>query len=422
MKRRLFWQIYITIIASLVLVVASAGLMWRAAQRTSPAQSAFDFAGELATAVLPDASVDTPGQQAALEKFGAALHTDLALFGADRKQIAAAGRPLPAPEDWQETGGWMHAPGGHAWAIGLPDGRWLVMRAPRRAPPRHPALGLIGFLGTIALGVAICAYPVVRGLTRRLEQLDEGVVALGTGDLSARVKVEGRDEIAALAQNFNRSAERIEALVASNRMLLANASHELRTPLSRIRLGVEFLKQGPDAKREAALERDIAELDELIDEILLSSRLETIETLDRREAVDLLGLSAEECARYPECTLNGSAVTVSGDPQLLRRLIRNLIDNAMRHGSPPVEVTLTSDNGTATLTVADHGTGIPDKDRETIFEPFRRGTVRASGGGTGLGLTLVRSIARRHGGEAIYEITNASASAPVSAFRVTLPC
>ncbi len=417
MKRRLFLQFYFTIIISLMLVVAAAGLMWRVVQNTSPARSAFDFAGELAGAVLPPATSPVPEQQAALEKFATSLRTDLALFGADRTQIAAAGQPLPPPQDWQETGGRVHVRGGHAWAIALPDGRWLVMRSPRDHGGRlHPALGLVGILGGIALAVAIGAYPIVRGLTRRLERLQEGVVSLGAGELSTRVKVEGRDEVAALAHSFNRSAERIEALMGAHRMLLANASHELRTPLSRIRLGVELLKDGPDAKREANLIKDIAELDQLVDEILLSSRLDAAEQLDTREAVDLLGLAAEECARYGDCVLNGDAVTVQGDPRLLRRLIRNLLENAARHGKPPVDVSVHSDGVFAAMVVADHGSGIPAAEHDTVFEPFHRASSRTSTGGTGLGLTLMRQIARRHGGDAHYETSGPTGSQ----FRVTL--
>ena len=416
MKRRLFVQFYVTIIVSLVLVVAAAGLMWRVVQNTSPARSAFDFASELAGAVLPPASAPAADQKVALEKFATTLKTDLALFSADRVEIASAGEPLPPPEDWQDSGGFVHAPGGHAWAIALPDGRWLVMRAPRHGPPRHPAIGLVGFLSSIALAVALGAYPIVRRLTRRLEHLEAGVVSLGAGDLSTRVKVEGQDEVAALAQSFNKSAERIEALVGAHRMLLANASHELRTPLARIRLGIELLKQGPDARREADLTSDIAELDQLVDEILLSSRLDTIETLDTSETVDLLGLAAEECARYADCTLDGETVSVQGDPRLIRRMIRNLLENAVRHGKPPIEVTLRQISERAVLTVADHGGGIPAAERDAVFEPFHRASARSSSGGTGLGLTLVRLIARRHGGDATCLATGATGST----FQVSL--
>src|SRR5262249_40509608 len=155
---------------------------------------------------------------------------------------------------------------GPAWSIRLPDGRWLVAGVPSHR--WHPGFALILFLGGVALVVALAALPVARRVTRRLERLQSSVDSLGSGDLAARVKVEGRDEVARLAESFNRAAARIESLVGAHKMLLANASHELRTPLTRIRLGVELLKEKADPKRKAELEADIAELDRLIDEIL----------------------------------------------------------------------------------------------------------------------------------------------------------
>jgi signal transduction histidine kinase len=204
--------------------------------------------------------------------------------------------------------------------------------------------------------------------------------------------VQGRDEVAALAESFNSAAARIEALVAAHKSLLANASHELRTPLARIRMGTELKK---DAKE---IERDIAELDALIDEILLASRLDAAPPLAKEE-VDLLGLAAEECARYENASLEGDHVTVSGDARLLRRLMRNLIENAFRHGKPPVFVFISKNK----IQVRDAGPPIPDAERERLFEPFHRrpGSVRASG--YGLGLSIVRQIARQHGGDARYE-------------------
>src|SRR5438128_1508819 len=144
--------------------------------------------------------------------------------------------------------------------------------------------------------VAIGAYPVARRLTRRLERLRAGVEGLGAGDFDARVPVEGRDEVAVLAQTFNRAADRIEALVGAQRTLLASASHELRSPLARIRVALELMGAGRPDLRERVAE-DVAELDELIGELLLASRLQTVEQLDHREEVDLLGLVAEEAAR-----------------------------------------------------------------------------------------------------------------------------
>ncbi|MBO0765102.1 MAG: HAMP domain-containing histidine kinase, partial [Hyphomicrobiaceae bacterium] len=303
-----------------------------------------------------------------------------------------------------------------AWAIRLPDERWIVVRAPG-GRPWHPLLGLVGFLGAIAVAVAICAYPLVRRLTSRLERLESGVEQLGAGDLGARVTVEGRDEVATLAASFNRAAARIEHLVGSHKLLLANTSHELRTPLSRIRLGVEFLKDGADPKRKADLERDIAELDALIDEILLSSRLDAVKTLDRREEIDLLALAAEEAVRYDHCTVRGAPVTVDGDRPLLRRMMRNLIENAERHGAPPIEVRVGPEAGQAGVTVSDGGPGVAPGDRERVFTPFFRMPGSDQRSGAGLGLTLVRQIARQHGGDAQWVGT---ADRP-STIRVLIP-
>ena len=120
-------------------------------------------------------------------------------------------------------------------------------------PRRHPAFGIVLFLGVIALVVALTAYPVVRGLTRRLERLQGAVETLGSGDLRRGAKVEGRDEVARLAESFNRAAARIEELVGAHRLLLANASHELRTPLSRIRLGLELFIRTPATTIQGAI-------------------------------------------------------------------------------------------------------------------------------------------------------------------------
>jgi signal transduction histidine kinase len=397
---RLSHKIYLTIVVCLVAVVLVAGAFWRRTSETLPVRQAFEVAGELAAIALapPEAPADV--QKEALKELAGRLSLDLSLFSPARDPIAAAGRQLPPPPEGRDESGWMYGRGGPTWAIALPDGRWLVARAPRRHH-RHPALGIVLSLGAIALLVALLAYPVVRGLTRRLERLQAGVEKLGGGDLAARVQVQGRDEVARLAQSFNAAAGRIEALVAAHKMLLANASHELRTPLSRIRLGLELMKEKPDPGREAALKRDIAELDALIEEVLLASRLDAVRDLDVREDVDLLALAAEEAARYDGAQVIGVPVLVRGDPRLLRRLVRNLLENAARYGAPPVEIEVARAGGRARLSVRDAGPGIPPADRERIFEPFQRGRATTAATGSGLGLALVRQIARRHGGEAM---------------------
>jgi len=430
--RRLSTQIYIVIVVSLLLVAIVAALFWRRGPDRGAVRQAFDVVAELASVSLAPASAPVAQQVEALEHLGARLKLNLAVFDADRRLVAEhrRGPPLPAPPDSREDSGWIFGPGGPAWAIELPDSRWLVARSQRRRP-LHPAVSALGFLGIISLAVALSAWPVVRGLTRRLERLQGAVEQLGHGNLKSRVPVEGRDEVAKLAQSFNRSAERIEELVGAHKLLLANASHELRTPLSRIRLGIELMKGGADEARHAALQKDIAELDQLIDEILLASRLDALERPERTEAVDILALAAEEAARYDDTSVGGEPLVVPGDARLLRRLVRNLIENASRHGRPPIDITVTRQDGVALLRVADGGAGIPVTDAERIFEPFRRGRPEdgtgpqagssASGDrtGTGLGLALVRQIARRHGGEAWLE--TAPGSLRSSRFSVRLP-
>jgi signal transduction histidine kinase len=363
---------------------------------------------------LPPANDDAFAQQEVIDHLYKRLKIDLALFDSDHRPIAAAGRPLPAPRGDRKTGGWLYGPGGPAWAIHLPDNRWIVTRAALR---HHPAFGLVAFLGGIALAVAVCAYPLARGLTRRLERLQAGVESLGAGDLSARVKVEGRDEVARLAESFNRAAARIEELVGAHKLLLANTSHELRTPLSRIRLGVELFKETANPRRKVELENDIAELDALIEQILLSSRLDAVKELEASEEVDLLALAAEEGARFEGCVVTGEPVIVPGDRALLRRMMRNLIDNAYRHGLPPVEVNIQHQGKQAVLSVTDHGPGIAFSEHERVFSPFYRIAGSQSTDGTGLGLTLVRQIARRHGGDAVWIGTS---DCP-SRIRVTMP-
>jgi signal transduction histidine kinase len=408
--RRLYIQVYFTIVASLVLVVATAGVFWHLMAGVLPLEKPFAAAGEIIAELVPPANAPRLVQQQALDRLAIRLSADLALFGESNIPLAAAGQPLPAPNR-ERAGGRLRTEAGEALSIRLPDGRWLVARL---SFAQHPsAARLAAYLGSIALAVALGAWPVVRRLTGRLERLQRGVESLGAGDLRARVKVEGRDEVAQLAQSFNQAATRIETLVNAHKMLLANTSHELRTPLTRIRLGLELIEAQPE--RKAALASDIAELDQLVDEVLLVSRLDATDGIDVREEIDLAALAAEECARYKDCGVQGQSVTVSGDPTLLRRMIRNLVENADRHGKPPIEVAIERRGDAAVLHVSDRGEVIAADARERLFSTFYRVPGRSGPRNTGLGLALVRQIARRHGGEVAYRPERGNC------FTVTLP-
>ena len=292
----------------------------------------------------------------------------------------------------------------------------LVLPRPKRPPGNpwnRPPFGFdFGWmLGLVGLAVALGAYPVMRRLTLRLEALQRGVERWGAGDLSARVDAEGRDEVAFLARRFNHAAERIETLMALHKSLLANASHELRSPLARIRMSLELMNADAASPQRIEISRSINELDQLIDEILLASRLDAKQAdAEPFETLDLTGLAAEECSRVNAqlqaelgIAANGHSLTVQGSARLLRRLIRNLLENARRYSSGEISLTL-AQTGTgaqqrAVIRVNDRGPGVPPDQRERIFEPFYRlpGASEREGG-VGLGLALVKSISERHGG------------------------
>jgi signal transduction histidine kinase len=316
--------------------------------------------------------------------------------------------------------------------VAMKDGSTLTVQLPPR--PRPPgdswrpwlprgSQGFLWMLGIVALAVAVGAYPIIRRLTMRLEDLRRGVERWGEGDLSVRVSERGNDEAAFLARRFNHAAERVETLLKSHKSLLANASHELRSPLARIRMGLELMDPDHRSAGCEEIKRNIGELDQLIDEILLASRLDARETdIGTFEVVDLTGLAAEESARAGADLAMADAqhtVVVQGVAKLLRRAIRNLLENARRYSRGPVTVSVAGSGARAVLRVCDHGPGIPDTERERIFEPFYR--LRGASereGGVGLGLALVRSIALRHHGTAHCEENPGGGAC----FVLTLPC
>ncbi|MES2362927.1 MAG: ATP-binding protein [Pseudomonadota bacterium] len=308
------------------------------------------------------------------------------------------------------------------------DGQTLKLLLPRPKRPPPPLWGRLPFdfgwmLIVVGLAVALGAYPVMRRLTMRLESLQRGVERWGQGDLSARVDTSGSDEVAFLARRFNHAAERIETLMNSHKSLLANASHELRSPLARIRMGLELIGADASSPQRMEISRSISELDQLIDEILLASRLDARQAdAEPFERLDLTGLAAEECSRLnvelsadlgaaPDVQMNtamgiaatGHSLTVQGSPRLLRRLIRNLLENARRYSNGDINLELAQirkgPEQIAVIKVHDRGPGVPAAQRERIFEPFYRlpGASEREGG-VGLGLALVKSISQRHSG------------------------
>lgn len=394
-SRHLYLRIWLAVVAGVALLMLVVGWAWRASvEHNTPLPVPREWVvlnaqGE----VLATTSRTAPG---------APLEFDLTL---------PDGQPLQLTV--QRNGERGHPPGMEPQM----HGRIQPHMPPhaRNEPPwwAKPPYGFFWMLGLIGLAVALGVYPVVRRLTQRLEGLQRGVQRWGDGDLSVRVPVQGDDEVADLSERFNAAAERIEGLMASQKSLLANASHELRSPLARIRMGLELMDApaADPAMRERTrteILRNMTELDQLIDEILLASRLDAKEAdIGKVEAVDLVGLCAEECARVGavlEVPQGLSQLEVQGVAKLLRRMVRNLLENARRYGATgadggDVVLSLSRQGLQVHIQVCDQGPGVPLVWRERIFEPFfRLPGASERVGGVGLGLSLVKSIAERHGG------------------------
>lgn len=221
----------------------------------------------------------------------------------------------------------------------------------RKPPKERPFLGIFNFFtGTFLLILIMTAvlWGIAHNMTWRLNQMSHKIAKMGDGDFSVRVNQTGNDEIAMLAYGFNQSAEKIERLINANSLLLAHASHEFRTPITRIRLQIEMmnmLTQKLDPadkakfdKRANAINRDLTGLNDLVESILLVSRLDAGHALQANESVDLVELIKSECQHYAEAMLFADPVMMMAQPKLLTHLVRNLINNALIHGTPPVEV------------------------------------------------------------------------------------
>lgn len=427
--KSLYLRIWLTVLAALALFALVSGwLLQRHIEQEherSDAQQAERVAawGDLIQLSLPSVDATRADQAAALREWSVRLRLPLALDDPNGVRLASSesfvrreSEPAPLP------------PQRRAVPIRLEDGRTLwIMRPGQRlgtppgGPPPFQPLGPLGplapssgvgialLLGLLFVAVAAGVYPVVRRLTRRLEGLRSGVEAFGGGALDARVDDAGHDEVAAVARSFNRAAARIEVLVQSHRSLLANASHELRSPLARMKMALAMLDDAGPMQRPALkteLHSDIAELDALVEEVLLASRLDSGQMRPRRDRVDLLALAVEEGARFGT-EVGGEPIVLNGDERLLRRALRNLLENARRYGGGEVAIGIAPRAGGgdgAEVRVCDRGPGVPAEFTERIFEPFFRLPGHAEReGGVGLGLALVRQIARSHGGEARVE-------------------
>ena len=418
--RSLYVRIYLTVVAALALFALVSGWLLQRhldEQRVAAegaARERVEAWGELLQGSLPPAAAPVAEQEAGLRDWSQRLRLPMALDDSGGRRIAASDsflrRELNRPEMAVRLRSIRFDDGRTLWVPRVNPARLGAGgRPPELAPhwlsgPRGwpDGVGLAVLLVVLFMAVALGAWPVVRRLTRRLEALKQGVEAFGAGALHQRVAEDGRDEVAAVGASFNRAASRIEALLRSHQSLLANASHELRSPLARLKMAVAMLEDAAPAQRTALrqeIHTNIGELDALVEEVLLASRLDASASIDLLHPVALLAVAAEEAARVG-ALVDGQDVQVPGDERLLRRAVRNLLENAQRYGGGEITLSVQRQATEVRLRVCDRGPGVPEVYRERIFEPFFRLPGHAErAGGVGLGLALVRQIAQRHGGQ-----------------------
>lgn len=266
----------------------------------------------------------------------------------------------------------------------------------------------LGF-GTVLALVAIAIAILLRPVASQLRAVERTATAIAEGDLSARIDGSHVPKGLPLASAFNTMANRSETLLKSQRELLQLVSHELRTPLARIRFATDLIESSKtDEERRSrldAVDNATEELDELVGELLTYVRLESDAPSIEPERIDLTSLLPElvkiHAPLHPsiqyECDDAGENVQVTADHASLSRAIGNLLSNAGRFATERVTVSAYKQNDTIVVQVDDDGQGIPEADRDKIFDPFVR-LEDATDRGAGLGLALVKRIATRHGG------------------------
>jgi two-component system osmolarity sensor histidine kinase EnvZ len=276
---------------------------------------------------------------------------------------------------------------------------WVYM--PRSRIERNEPLRWLGW-GALVLILAMAgAYFIVSLINRPLRELTRATTQMGRGKTPQPVTERGPSEIATLARAFNQMAHDLKRLDDERALLLAGVSHDLRTPLSRIRLAMEMMDDKGDMGLRAGVVQDIEDIDGSIGQFLDFARLR-----DEEAAVpgsDLNALVKNVVARYTRANRSvrfqpGPVSRLALRPLSVQRLMTNLIENALRHGSGEVEVLTHEEDGCAVAEVLDHGPGIPAEAAERMLQPFTRLDAARAGSGTGLGLAIVDRIAGMHGG------------------------
>ncbi len=302
--------------------------------------------------------------------------------------------------------------------VELADGTGVVLVAASLEPASDARRAVVPVLGAglpLLLALLGAATWVLTGRALRpVERMRAEAVGISGADLHRRLPVPApRDEVRALAESLNEMLERLEGAMARQRRFVADASHELKSPLAAFQAMIDVALDDPDpATRETAghdLAGEVDRMERLVSGLLVLAGSEEGQAPTRRIEVDLdqvAGREAAAAARRAGATVDAAGVApvrVMGDPDRLARLVRNLVDNAIRHAASRVWVTTAAVGAQALLTVSDDGPGISPAERERVFERFVRLDEARSrdAGGAGLGLAVARAIARSHGGAVV---------------------
>ena len=300
---------------------------------------------------------------------------------------------------------------------------------------RDIQIKMLSWMAIVALAVLVINALVLRTITRPIGELNEGIARMSQGDLSARVRVRGKNEFAGLATAFNSMSERLEQLDKSRSQFVSNASHELKTPLSTMKILTESLvyQDPPDPAMTKEfltdINKEIDRLNRIVSDLLTLVSIDNgaslnLATMDvgalLQEQVKRLSPLARENGVELDCSAKES-LEVSGDALKLQQVIYNIIDNAIKYTPRGGEVhcTLAKSGKKAVIRVSDTGVGIPEEDLPHIFDRFYRVDKARSRetGGTGLGLSIVKQFILLHGGT----IDAKSAPGKGSTFTIELP-
>jgi signal transduction histidine kinase len=306
------------------------------------------------------------------------------------------------------------------------DGSLFAVYAPNR--PGFPWSYVIPLGAMILVLVGIASVWFSRRLARPLDQLANAARRFGAGDTGARAQLHRDDEVGDVGRAFDEMADRTAAVLHSQRQLMGDVSHELRTPLARIRVAIELAAEDPVAAADvlADVGADLDEIDQLINDILTTARLDGDHAKIDREPTSLAELVDRAVRRFTAChpgrTLErtpaedqaeaqgdapgeaqGEDRSIQCDPVLLRRALDNLLDNAAKYSDPgtPVVLAVEPNGRTVAFEIVDRGIGMSAAELDRAFTPFWRadGSRARKTGGVGLGLALARRIARAHGGD-----------------------